>query len=426
MARAVVVVGTQWGDEGKGKITDYLAAHADVVVRSQGGNNAGHSIFFAGKKLALHLIPSGILNSKTINVMAGGMVIDPFALKTEITMLRNNGIGDFRLFISDRAHVVMPYHLVLDELYEELRQGDAIGTTRKGIGPAYADKANRFGIRFGDLLHKDTLVKAVRDSLAFYNPVFHSFSQPEFSWEKIVSDYHALGMEFRDYITDTSLLLDRLFKEDKKILFEGAQGTMLCIDHGSYPFVTSSSPTAAAVPLGAGIAPQRIDDVIGVVKAYTTRVGAGTFPTEFEDKTAAFIRERGHEYGTTTGRPRRIGWLDMNIIRHAQRLNGINGLAITLLDVLSGLEEIKIAVAYKLDGKTITHVPGNYQDFQRLEPIYESFPGWEEDISGIRNYSDLPENCRNYLQAIERLANTKITIISLGPSREQTVILHNY
>ena len=426
MAKTVVVIGTEWGDEGKGKITDYLATRADVVVRSQGGNNAGHSIFFAQKKFALHLIPSGIFNPKIMNIMAGGMVINPKALAKEIDNLIKQEITDFQLYISDRAHVVMPYHLELDRLYESLKNENALGTTKNGIGPAYADKATRLGIRFGDLIHKDSLFRQVNNALAFYNPVFETFGKNTFSPEQITEEYYIYGQMFEKYITDTSILLDKAIKADKYVLFEGAQGTMLCLDHGTYPFVTSSSPTAAGVPLAAGIAPQYIKEVVGVTKAYSTRVGAGVFPTEFEDEITKYIREKGHEYGTTTGRARRIGWLDMNVIRHAVRINGLTGLAVTLVDVLSEIKELKICIAYELDGKIIDYIPGNYDEYKRCKPIYDSFPGWDEDITQIKNFEALPENCINYLKAIEMLSGTKITVLSLGPDREQTVILHNY
>ncbi|MBN2504520.1 MAG: adenylosuccinate synthase [Bacilli bacterium] len=426
MARTVVVVGTQWGDEGKGKITDYLAWKADVVVRSQGGNNAGHSIFFANKKYALHLIPSGVFNPKATNVMANGMVINPEALTEELDMLNKSGLKQPNLLISDRAHVVMPYHLIMDELQEELKQTDAIGTTKKGIGPAYADKASRIGIRFGDLTDKDGLTNKINLALKYYNPIFKAFGKPELKVEDLVNRSYAYGEKFRDNTIDTSIFLNEAIDKNKAILFEGAQGTMLCLDHGTYPYVTSSSPTAASVPLATGIAPRYIDEVIGVTKAYTTRVGSGSFPTEFENETTKYIRERGHEYGTTTGRPRRIGWLDINILNHAVRINGITGIAIMLLDVLTGIDEIKICTGYVLDGKKIHHIPGSYSDFSRCKPIYETYPGWKEDISQIKDVKDLPKNCINYLKQIERMTNTKITLVSVGPDREQTIILYKY
>jgi len=426
LAKTVVVVGTQWGDEGKGKITDYLAQKAEVVVRSQGGNNAGHSIFFGQKKHALHLLPSGVFNKNKINILADGMVVNPKALIDEIKIVADEGYTDFRLCLSDRAHVVMPYHLELDALYESIRGEQAIGTTKKGIGPAYMDKASRFGIRIGDLLDKDKLMQKVSVSLSLHNPLFKAFGRPEFSVEAVADEYYRYGQLLQKYITDTIVLLNKLVDEDKKVLFEGAQGSMLCLDHGTYPFVTSSSPTAAAVPLNAGIRPQAIGEVVGVTKAYSTRVGSGSFPTEFEDDIARGIRERGSEYGTTTGRPRRIGWLDGVVLNHAIRTNGITGLSIMLLDVLSGVSEINVCFAYELDGETIDHIPADYDAYCRAKPLYKTYPGWKEDLANCKAFVDLPVNCVNYLKAIETITKTKITIISVGPDREQTIVLHKY
>jgi adenylosuccinate synthase len=422
----IVVVGTQWGDEGKGKITDFLARKADVVVRSQGGNNAGHTIQIDKQKFALHLIPSGVFNPNIKNVMANGMVIYPKALFEEISILESRGITNYQLYISDRAQVVMPYHLELDDLMESLKGDQAVGTTKKGIGPAYTDKASRFGIRIGDLLYKESLLESIKMALNYVNPVLKTFNREPFDAELIAEEYYQYGLKLKPYITDTSLLLQDALDYHQKILFEGAQGTMLCIEHGTYPFVTSSSPTAASVPLASGIAPQAINEVIGITKAYTTRVGGGAFPTEFEDETSAFIREIGHEYGTTTGRPRRIGWLDTVILRHARRINGITGLSIMLLDVLSGLKQIKICISYELDGRIIHNVPGNYHDFLRCKPIYSTYPGWSEDISNVTSFEELPKNCQNYLFAIEEFTGVKVTIFSVGPDRKQTVSLKRY
>ncbi|MDD4184039.1 MAG: adenylosuccinate synthase [Candidatus Izemoplasmatales bacterium] len=426
MAKTVVVVGTQWGDEGKGKITDYLASSAEVVVRSQGGNNAGHSIFFGQKKHALHLLPSGVFNKNKINIMADGMVVNPKALIDEINLVKNEGFQDFKLYLSNRAHVVMPYHLELDGLFESIREDQPIGTTKKGIGPAYMDKASRFGIRVGDLMNKEKLIQKLQISLSLHNPLFQTFGKTEFSIEAIAEEYYAYGQTIKEYVTDTTVLLNQLLEEDRKILFEGAQGSMLCLDHGTYPFVTSSSPTAAAVPLNAGIMPQAIKDVVGVTKAYSTRVGSGSFPTEFEDEIAKGIRERGFEYGTTTGRPRRIGWIDGVVLKHAKRINGITGLAIMLLDVLTGVEEIKICYAYELDGEIIEHIPADYDCYSRVKPLYKTYPGWNEDLTNSKSYDELPQNCINYLKAIETITGSRITIISVGPDRKQTIVLHKY
>ncbi len=422
----IVVVGTQWGDEGKGKITDYLAMKADMVIRSQGGNNAGHTIHFNHQKFALHLIPSGVFNSGIKNVMANGMVINPRALMEEFEMLRSKGVTSYQLYISDRAQVIMPYHLEMDELFESLKGEESIGTTKKGIGPAYSDKANRFGIRIGDLLKPERLKKAIETALAFVNPVMKAFNRNAFDGNEILTEYIEYGNKLKPYITDTSLLIQDALDYHQKILFEGAQGTMLCIEHGTYPFVTSSSPTAASVPLSCGVSPQSINEVVGVTKAYTTRVGEGAFPTEFENEISKKIREIGHEYGTTTQRPRRIGWLDTVILRHARRINGITGLSIMLLDVLSGLDEVRICTSYELDGKMIHHVPGNYDDFLKCIPIYNTYPGWSEDISNVHSFDELPKNCQNYLYAIEEFTGIKVTIFSVGPDRDQTVTLKKY
>ncbi len=425
MSKRVVVVGSQWGDEGKGKITDFLAEKADVVVRSQGGNNAGHTIIFNNQKFALHLIPSGIFNPRIINIMANGMVINPLALLEELEILKKQGITDYQLFISNRAHLVMPYHLELDDLYESLKKDDAVGTTKKGIGPAYMDKVARIGIRISDLLNPDSLKKRLEINLSFTNMVLSANGRRTFSITDLFNQFILIGKKIKPYVTDTSLLLDRLIKEDKNILFEGAQGSMLCVDHGTYPYVTSSSPTAASVPLNTGISPNEISDVIGVTKAYTTRVGEGVFPTEFKDDIADRIREVGHEYGTTTNRPRRIGWLDMVVLKHVKRINGLNNLSIMLLDVLTGIDELKICVKYRLNNEEIDYIPADYNDYKKCEPIYITLPGWKEDISKTTRFEDLPVNCRNYLKTIENLLQTKVAIISVGPDRSQTVTLKN-
>jgi adenylosuccinate synthase len=425
MSKRVVVVGSQWGDEGKGKITDFLAEKADVVVRSQGGNNAGHTIIFNNQKFALHLIPSGIFNPRIINIMANGMVINPLALLEELEILKKQGITDYQLFISNRAHLVMPYHLELDDLYESLKKDDAVGTTKKGIGPAYMDKVARIGIRISDLLNPASLKKRLEINLSFTNMVLSANGRRTFSITDLYNQFILIGEKIKPYVTDTSLLLEHLIKEDKNILFEGAQGSMLCVDHGTYPYVTSSSPTAASVPLNTGISPNEISDVIGVTKAYTTRVGEGVFPTEFKDDIADRIREVGHEYGTTTNRPRRIGWLDMVVLKHVKRINGLNNLSIMLLDVLTGIDELKICVKYRLNNEEIDYIPADYNDYKKCEPIYITLPGWKEDISKTTRFEDLPVNCRNYLKTIENLLQTKVAIISVGPDRSQTVTLKN-
>lgn len=425
MGKRVVVIGSQWGDEGKGKITDYLAEKADVVVRSQGGNNAGHTIKFNNRKFALHLIPSGIFNPKIINIMGNGMVINPFALLEELEMLKNEGITEYQLYISNRAHVVLPHHIDIDVLFESIKGDDAVGTTKKGIGPAYMDKVSRIGVRISDLLNPLSLRKRLKINLNFANMIFEANNQKIYDYEKLYNDLIEIGNKIRPLVADTSLLLDNLIEEGKNILFEGAQGSMLCVDHGTYPYVTSSSPTAASVPLNAGISPYLITDVIGVTKAYTTRVGAGVFPTEFEDETAKTIRETGNEYGTTTRRPRRIGWLDLVVLKHVKRINGLNNLSVMLLDVLTGIKELKICVSYNLDGKEVDYIPADYYEYERCIPNYITVPGWDEDITKITSFDELPQNCQNYLKTIENILKTKVTIVSVGPDRKQTVTLKN-
>ncbi|MDD3126137.1 MAG: adenylosuccinate synthase [Candidatus Izemoplasmatales bacterium] len=423
MGKRIVVVGTQWGDEGKGKITDYLALDADVVVRSQGGNNAGHTINFNNQKFALHFIPSGVFNPQTKNIMANGMVIEPIALFREIDELASRGITNYQLYISDRAHCIMPYHLELDSLWEDIKGSSAVGTTKKGIGPAYADKASRIGIRLADLLDPESLMDGLKTGLAMTNPILECFHHQTYDLQDLYQKYLSFGKRLKPYITDTSVLLNAEIEKGSKILFEGAQGIMLCVEHGTYPYVTSSSPTAASVPMNCGISPMAITDVIGITKAYTTRVGSGSFPTEFEDDTAKYIREKGHEYGTTTGRPRRIGWLDTVALRHAKRVSGITELSVMLLDVLTGIPQIKICTQYELDGEIIDRVPSNYRQFSQCKPVYVTLPGWKENITNIHRFDELPINAQNYLKAIENYTGLPIAIFSIGPDRTQTIAL---
>ncbi len=425
MGKRVVVVGTQWGDEGKGKITDYLATKADVVVRSQGGNNAGHTILFNGNKYALHLIPSGIFNPNIVNIMANGMVINPKALLDELKMLEKKGVNQYKLYISNRAHIVMPYHIELDEVYENLKGDNKVGTTKKGIGPAYADKINRIGIRVADLLNEDTLINKINMALQPANILFKSQNMKIFDSKELTKEFLEIGKILKPYICDTSVLLNNLIEEEKNILFEGAQGTMLCLDHGTYPYVTSSSPTASSISLNTGTSPNIIDEVIGVTKAYTTRVGEGVFSTEFEDDTAKLIREVGHEYGTTTKRPRRIGWLDLVILKHVNRINGLTGISVMLLDVLTNVKELKICTKYLLDGEEIDYIPADYDVYKKCKPVYETYPGWTEDITHVKSFDELPLNCKNYLNAIENHLGVKVAIFSVGPDRLQTVTLKN-
>lgn len=424
--KGVVVVGTQWGDEGKGKVTDFLAEQADVVVRFQGGNNAGHTIVFGGKKYALHLIPSGIFRQDAMNVLANGMVINPKAALEELNMLQQGGITNFQLAISDRAHVVMPYHIEMDALLEDIKAPEKkVGTTKKGIGPTYTDKYSRMGIRVCDFVHSAVFYDKLQDHVTFYNTIFKAFGKDTFDADKIYREYCEYAKALQPYVTDTGLLLNQAFEDHKKVLFEGAQGALLCIDHGTYPYVTSSSPTAASVPLNTGISPTYITDVIGVTKAYSTRVGSGYFATEFDDDIAHQIREVGHEYGTTTGRPRRVGWLDTVVLRHTKRVSGLTGISVMLLDVLSGIETLHICIGYELDGKQIDYIPANIDDFSRCKPIYMSVSGWNEDITKTTSFSDLPENAQQYLNIISELVGVPIVMFSVGPDRTQTVVLEN-
>ena len=423
---SVVIVGSQWGDEGKGKMTDYLSQEADVVVRSQGGNNAGHSIVFDGKKFALRLVPSGIFGAKKLSVIGNGVVVNPKALLEELHYLEDNDIDVSGLRISNRAHVTMPYHILLDKCEENAKGDQKVGTTQKGIGPTYMDKVARIGIRMCDLLEKDTFEKKLRENLKIKNEMFTKIYGVEpLKFEDIFDEYYQYGQELKKYVTDTSLLINDEMDANKKVLFEGAQGTMLDIDDGTYPYVTSSNPAAGGAATGAGVGPNRIDRVVGICKAYTTRVGEGPFPTELTDEIGDHIRETGHEYGVVTGRPRRVGWFDAVALRHAHRVDGLDYLSLNLLDVLSGLKTTKIARAYELDGQEINYYPASLAELDRCKPIYDELPGWDEDITHVTKFEDLPENAKNYLKRIEELTATPLATVSVGPDREQTMILHD-
>jgi adenylosuccinate synthase len=417
----VVVVGTQWGDEGKGKITDFLAEKADVVARYQGGNNAGHTILIQDKKYKLTMIPSGIFNENKICVIGNGMVINPGALVEEIQYIRDNGFSVDNLRISDRAHVIMPYHLVLDALEEDRKADNKIGTTRKGIGPCYMDKAARNGIRIADLMVAEAFVEKARDIIADKNQVITQMYNGEpLDADSIIKEYLALAELLRPFVTDTSVVLNDAIDAGKKILFEGAQGVMLDIDQGTYPYVTSSNPSAGGVCIGSGVGPSKIKEVIGVAKAYTTRVGDGPFPTELNNDLGQWIRDKGHEYGTVTGRPRRVGWFDTVVIRHARRVSGITGLSLNSLDVLSGLETVKICTAYSFRGELMEHYPANLKLLEECEAVYEELPGWSEDITGAKTLSELPENTRKFVERVAELTGIPIAIFSVGRNREQT------
>lgn len=420
----VVVVGTQWGDEGKGKITDYLADGADVVARYQGGNNAGHTILIDNKKYKLTMIPSGIFNQNKICVIGNGMVINPQALIDEINYIHDNGFSSENLKISDRAHVIMPYHLVLDGLEEDRKGDNKIGTTRKGIGPCYMDKAARNGIRIADLLDAEEFTEKTRRLVAEKNQVIQQvYGGEPLDAETIIAEYLGYAETLRPYVTDTSVVLNDAIDENRKVLFEGAQGVMLDIDQGTYPFVTSSNPSAGGVCIGSGVGPSKIQQVIGVAKAYTTRVGDGPFPTEQINEIGDLIRDKGHEYGTVTGRPRRVGWFDSVVVRHARRVSGITGLSLNSLDVLSGLETVKICTAYKYRGEVIEHYPASLKMLAECEAVYEEMPGWSEDITGAKTLEDLPVNTLNYLNRVSELTGIPIAIFSVGRNREQTNIV---
>ena len=421
---SIVVVGTQWGDEGKGKITDFLAEQADVIARFSGGNNAGHTIQFGGETYKLHLVPSGIFYKDKLAVIGNGVVVDPVALLKELDGLNERGISTDNLRISNRAQVILPYHLAQDE-YEERRRGDnKIGTTKKGIGPAYVDKAQRIGIRMADLLEKETFERRLKENIEYKNACFKGmFNETCPTFDEIFDEYYAAGQRLKDYVTDTAKILDDANVADEKVLFEGAQGVMLDIDHGTYPFVTSSNPVAGNVTVGTGVGPTSVSKVIGVCKSYTSRVGDGPFPTELFDEDGHHIREVGREYGTTTGRPRRVGWFDSVVLRHSRRVSGITDLSINSIDVLTGLDTVKICTAYELDGEKITEDPANLDQLRRCKPIFEELPGWTEDITGCRSLDELPENARNYLERISELCGVHISIFSVGPDREQTNLL---
>jgi len=418
----VVVVGTQWGDEGKGKITDFLAESAEVIARYQGGNNAGHTIVFGGNRYKLHLIPSGIFYRDKICVLGNGMVLNPEALVEELEYLKSHGISPENLRISDRAHLILPYHIKLD-MVEEARKGEGkIGTTGKGIGPAYMDKAARIGIRVGDLMEPDLFAEKLKRNLEEKNRLLERvYDTGGFSFDEIYDKYLALGEKFRAYVTDTSVVLNDAIDQGRRVLFEGAQGVMLDIDQGTYPFVTSSNPVAGGVCIGSGVGPTKIHQVIGVAKAYTTRVGDGPFPSEMKDSVGDYIREKGREYGTTTGRPRRIGWFDSVVVRHDRRVSGITGLSLNSLDVLTGLPTVKICTAYRWRGKILENVPASLKILSECEPVYEELPGWKEDITGVRRLDDLPLEAQHYVERITQLTGIPLTLFSVGPDREQTI-----
>ena len=425
--KTVAVVGSQWGDEGKGKVIDFLATQADVVVRGQGGNNAGHTLVVDGKKFALRLIPSGILNSNTINVIGNGIVFDPKGFFEEIEMLESNGISTKNIKISDRAHIVFPYHKELDGLAEEARGDNKIGTTKKGIGPCYMDKTERSGIRVCDLMDKEIFAKKLKLQVDAKNKLVTGVYGKEamFDFDEIYNEFIVYAEKMRPYVEDTTVIVYDAIKANKKVLFEGAQGTLLDLDLGTYPFVTSSHPTSGGFAVGAGVGPNIIKDVVGIVKAYTTRVGEGPFVTELFDETGDRIRTQGHEFGTVTGRARRCGWFDAVIVKYAARVNGLTSISFMLLDVLTGFDKIKICTAYKMGDKIVNNFPASLEDLAKCEPVYEELDGWHEDITKVEKFEDLPENAKKYIARIEELIGVNVDLVSVGPNRTQTIIRKN-
>ncbi len=422
---AVVIVGAQWGDEGKGKATDLIADRIDYVVKFNGGNNAGHTVVIGTEKYALHLLPSGILTPGVVPVISNGVVIDPEVLMEELDALEARGIDVSGLVISSHAHLITQYHRTLDKVTERFLGKRQIGTTGRGIGPTYADKINRVGIRVQDIFDEGILRQKVEGALHQKNHLLVKvYNRRAIEVDEVVEELLSYRDRLRPMVQDTALLLHTALEDNKTVLFEGGQATMLDVDHGTYPFVTSSSATAGGAATGSGIAPWRLSTVIGIVKAYTTRVGSGPFPSELEDEFGEFLREKGHEYGTTTGRPRRTGWYDAPIARYSARINGVTDFVLTKLDVLTGLDKIPVCVAYDVDGTRIDEVPWSQSDFHHASPIYEYFPGWSEDLTGIREFDDLPQAAKNYVLALEAMSGARISAIGVGPSRDAIVTRH--
>jgi adenylosuccinate synthase len=423
---AVVIVGAQWGDEGKGKATDLIAGRIDYVVKFNGGNNAGHTVVIGNEKYALHLLPSGILTDGVIPVIANGVVIDLEVLFEELDALSSRGIDVSKLRVSANAHVITSYHRTLDKVTERFLGKRQIGTTGRGIGPTYADKMNRVGIRIQDIFDEGILRQKVEAALDLKNHLLVKiYNRRAIAADEIVEELLSYAERLRPMVSDTSLLLHTALAENKTVLFEGGQATMLDVDHGTYPFVTSSNSTAGGASTGSGIGPNTISRVIGIIKAYTTRVGSGPFPTELEDADGERLRKAGAEFGTTTGRPRRCGWYDAPIARYSARINGITDFVLTKLDVLTGFAEIPVCVAYEVDGVRFDEMPVNQSDFHHATPIYETFPGWTEDISAARTFEDLPVNAQNYVRAIESMSGARFSAIGVGPARDEIIAIHD-
>ena len=423
---AIVLVGAQWGDEGKGKATDLLGDRVDYVVRYQGGNNAGHTVVIGDQKYALHLLPSGILNPAVTSVIGNGVVIDPAVLLEEIHGLNERGIDTSRLVISANAHLITPYHRTLDKVSERFLGKAKIGTTGRGIGPAYADKISRIGIRVQDLFDPGILVKKVEAALRDKNQILVKvFNRKGIEVQAVVDEYLQFAEVLRPYVADTSLLLNKALDEGKNILLEGSQGTLLDIDHGTYPFVTSSNPTSGGACAGSGIGPTRVTRVLGILKAYTTRVGSGPFPTELLDADGDKLRQIGHEYGVTTGRNRRCGWFDAPIARYATRVNGLTDFFLTKIDVLTGWEKIPVCVAYDIDGTRYDELPTTQTEFHHAKPVYEYLPGWTQDLSSAREFSDLPKNAQSYIKFLEEQSGAPMSAIGVGPGRDETIVVRD-
>ena len=423
---AIVIIGAQWGDEGKGKATDLLASRIDYVVKFNGGNNAGHTVVIGDQKYALHLLPSGILSPGVIPVISNGVVIDIEVLFHELDALIARDVDVTKLLVSANAHVITHYHRTMDKVTERFLGRRQIGTTGRGIGPAYADKINRVGIRIQDLFDENILRQKVEGALHQKNHLLVKiYNRRAIAVDEIVDDLLGYAERLRPMVADTGLILNQALDAGKTVLFEGGQATMLDVDHGTYPFVTSSNSTSGGASTGSGVAPNRIDRVIGIVKAYTTRVGAGPFPTELHDESGEWLRARGFEFGTTTGRPRRTGWYDAPVARYSARINGVTDYVMTKLDVLTGLETIPVCVAYDIDGVRVDEVPVSQSDFHHAVPIYEEFPGWTEDITGVRSFEDLPKNAQDYVLAIEKISGSRISAIGVGPGRDAIVVRHD-
>jgi adenylosuccinate synthase len=423
---AIVLLGAQWGDEGKGKATDLLGDRVDYVVRYQGGNNAGHTVVIGDQKYALHLLPSGILSSNVIPVIGNGVVIDPAVLLTEIKGLNERGIDTSKLKISTNAHLITPYHRTIDKVSERFLGKSKIGTTGRGIGPAYADKINRIGIRVQDLFDPSILKQKIEAALHDKNQILIKvFNRKGITVDEVLGEYLGYAQILKPYVVDTALLLDQALKSGKNVLLEGSQGTLLDVDHGTYPFVTSSNPTAGGASTGSGIGPTKITRVIGILKAYTTRVGSGPFPTELIDEDGEVLRKIGGEVGVTTGRNRRCGWFDAPIARYAVRVNGLTDFFLTKLDVLTGWEKIPVCVAYEVDGVRVEELPASQTDFHHAKPIYEYLPGWKENISKAKTVADLPNNAREYVKFLEKVSGAPISAIGVGPGRDETIVVRD-